>query len=173
MKRINENQKVTLTLGQLKRLVMESADEKWCVIRLGKGRSWETISNMYGSESCVITDDNLSKEEARASAKEQAKELPDSLKNMYGWSFKAVPMSAVKEIEKAKGDWCVVSFGGSIGKNHKYHCRYGACSIESDNLTQDDAKEEAKESRKYRTSTDKYYGITYRALPRSDVKDNE
>ena len=74
--------------------------------------------------------------------------------------------------ESANEEWCVVYMGGSIGKAHKYHCRYGACSIVSDNLTQDDAKEEAKTSRKFLTSTDKYYGITYRALPRSDVKEN-
>jgi hypothetical protein len=70
--------------------------------------------------------------------------------------------------------YCVIQVGGSIGEQSSFNYRLGGqhCRISRDNMTAEEAKEYAKRMRNFLTPGErKYYGITYKAVLFSKLKE--
>lgn len=70
--------------------------------------------------------------------------------------------------------YCVIQVGGSIGEQSKFNYLLGnqPCRISRDNMTAEEAKENAKRMRKFLTPGErKYYGISYKAVLFSKLKE--
>lgn len=104
---MKDNVKITLTVGQLKRLVKESVDldnEEWCVIRLG-GSIGDKSTCRVGGDKCSVQKDGLTRDEAKKLAGEYRKMTSPGDRKYYGITYKAVPMSKVRcDVEEAAQD---------------------------------------------------------------------
>lgn len=95
---MKDTDKVTLTIGQLKRLITESeSSENWCVVRFG-GSIGDKFTHRVNGKSCVMYKEDLSEDEAKRQAKIYKSFLSPGDKKYYGFTYKAVPRELVKEI---------------------------------------------------------------------------
>ena len=160
---MNNNDNVTLTFSQLKKLVTESKNDETVLDIIGSLKSYKCPKDSMPAFEIEMMLDNLG-DRLKAAYEKESGYTP----------YERGEVERLSTFFKESDDgecYAIVRFGGSIGAKYDYRVRGKPCVLYKDGLSKEEAQKEVKEYRKMLSPGErKYYGISYSVVPCSDLK---